>query len=287
MSSLRITNGAGWVSCKVPRLMLLALEDRGKQGLISRELRLFACACVRHIGEFIEDERSWQAVDLAERYADGNASQDELKAAYRAAELAERSIRQRIKKINSAAQVGVGDQDTEEWRLLSIDDWHPEGRMLNAALAAIRCADNRVITSNVDPESNYCGDWHIARAAALYAYMSSASRDSLESQEAAFLAQNDDYLMYEDGWQADLVRCVFGNPFRHIASDTLEMEPRVRDLAKSIYSLRAFHKMPVLGKELEISGCVDSSLVDHCNHDYIHARGCWALDMSRGLSRDY
>jgi len=85
--------------------MFLDFEDRGKQGLISRELRLFACTCCRHISNLITDERSWQAVNIAERYADGNASRDELKAAHDSVELAVESIQQRIKEINSAVQV--------------------------------------------------------------------------------------------------------------------------------------------------------------------------------------
>jgi hypothetical protein len=80
MNTMTISDEGGWVSCKAPRLMLRSLRDLGRQGLISRELRLFACACVRHIGELLEFEQSWQAVDAAERYADGDASQSELKA---------------------------------------------------------------------------------------------------------------------------------------------------------------------------------------------------------------
>jgi hypothetical protein len=54
MNSMTISDEGGWVSCKAPRLMLQSLKVPGRQGLISRELRLFACACVRHIGELLE-----------------------------------------------------------------------------------------------------------------------------------------------------------------------------------------------------------------------------------------
>ena len=285
MSPTSNKDETAWVSCQAPRILFLDFEDRGKQGLISRELRLFACACCRHVSKLIEDERCWQAVDVAERYADGNASRDELKAAYDSARLAVHSTRQRIKQINSAGQAGDGGQDTEGWRLFSIDDWHAEGSRLNAALAASLCADSKVITSNVNPELTHCGDWLIARAAALYAFKAGASRARLESSKAAFLADVDDYLMYEDDWQADLVRCLFRNPFRPIAADKLDLEPRIRDMAESIYSFRAFDRMPALGKELDIGGCVDPDLATHCVNAHVHARGCWALDMARGFKR--
>ncbi len=52
---------------------------------ISRELRLYACWCVRQVWDRLADERSMQAVVVAERYARGNASKKELIAARDAA----------------------------------------------------------------------------------------------------------------------------------------------------------------------------------------------------------
>jgi hypothetical protein len=56
-------------------------------------------------------------------------------------------------------------------------------------------------------------------------------------------------------------------------------------MAESIYRLRAFDRMPALGKELNISGCVDPDLVAHCASTPVHARGCWAIDVVRGIKR--
>ncbi len=288
MSSMknRNRNVAEWASCEIPRLMLLDFEERGNQGLISRELRLFACACCRHVVSLMTDERSSQAVDVAERYADGNASRDELDAAHAAASLAEHSIMQRIKQINAAAPASVGDQDTGEWRLYSIDDWNPEGRRLNAARAASNCARILVMSTPGNPELKYSGDWLVARAVAIYAHKAGSGRDRLASMEAAFLAQDPEYLTYEDHSQADLLRCIFRNPFRLVAAEKQEAGPGIRDMAESIYRHRGFDRMPVLGKELEISGRVGPDVVSHCTNANVHVRGCWALDIARGLKRD-
>ena len=57
-----------------------------KPGVFSdRDLRLFGCWCVRQVWHLLTDERSRKAVEIAELFADGKASQAELDAAWAAA----------------------------------------------------------------------------------------------------------------------------------------------------------------------------------------------------------
>jgi hypothetical protein len=51
-----------------------------------RKLRLFGCACYRRVAHLFPDEPGWHAVGLAERLADGGATQAEVDDALRAAE---------------------------------------------------------------------------------------------------------------------------------------------------------------------------------------------------------
>lgn len=67
-----------WLACNHPEVMLRFLEGRATD----RKLRLFACACCRHLlGKVTVNRRDRRAVDVAELFADGGASLDELQAA--------------------------------------------------------------------------------------------------------------------------------------------------------------------------------------------------------------
>ena len=57
----------------------------------AREMRLYAVWCARQVQSLMEDPRSVTALDVAERYANGAASDDELAAARNAARDAARS----------------------------------------------------------------------------------------------------------------------------------------------------------------------------------------------------
>jgi hypothetical protein len=80
---------AEWQSCADPRQMQQALRGRASE----RKLRLFAVACCHRLGPVLQDPRITAALDVAERHADGAATQADLEAALRGAALAQRAQR--------------------------------------------------------------------------------------------------------------------------------------------------------------------------------------------------
>ena len=80
-----------WLATSDPRAMVEAVRDNAPPEVAARrgwawnpsdrKLRLFACTCARHGWHQLHDVRSRRGVEIAERFADGEATPEELAGA--------------------------------------------------------------------------------------------------------------------------------------------------------------------------------------------------------------
>jgi hypothetical protein len=230
-----------WLSATHPRSMLEFL--RGKAS--DRKLRLFACACCRRTWNLLRDVRSQQAIEIAERYADGLAGEEELRAALGLALAAHQAIWNDSSRTAGLTREGLNNAELES----------------EAALAVWRTCK---------PSQAYVGSVTIAYAPLLPAAyaVGNSGAGGIASERAV---------------QASLLRDIFGSLlFRSVSlpADWLAWQDRtLRRMAQAIYDERAFDRLPVLADALEEAGCNDPDILGHCRQPGPHFRGCWVVDL--------
>jgi hypothetical protein len=82
--------------------------------------------------------------------------------------------------------------------------------------------------------------------------------------------------------QANLLRDVFGNPFRPVAFSAGWRTETVVGLARQMYDSRDFSALPILADALEDAGCENDEVLSHCRSGGAHVRGCWVVDLALG-----
>jgi hypothetical protein len=83
--------------------------------------------------------------------------------------------------------------------------------------------------------------------------------------------------------QADLVREIFGNPFKPVTFAKAWRTDTVLTLAHTMYESREFSAMPILADALQDAGCENEAVLAHCRDaKQVHVRGCWVVDLVLG-----
>src|SRR5262249_17339258 len=245
-------------------------------------------ACCRRIRHLLtrEDVRSCrEAIEVQERFADGQAAEAELSRAHN--------------RVNA---------DTADAAALA----HPGG----AASYAVCCADlalsyaveavtasEAVVAAQAAARSlAYAavarhGDITVAVSAASRGHQPRQGRigwDAAHAHERAVQAWDAAYARGRAG-QAELLRCVFGNPYRPLPSiDPVVLrwhDGLIPRLARAVYDERLLPsgtldntRLAVLADALEEAGVYDERLLAHCRSPGPHVRGCVAVDAILGKS---
>ena len=82
----------------------------------------------------------------------------------------------------------------------------------------------------------------------------------------------------------DLLRDIFGNPFRPVAFSPEWRTSTAVAIAGGMYEGRDFAAMPILADALQDAGCDHAAVLDHCRRPGTHVRGCWVVDLLLGKS---
>jgi hypothetical protein len=241
---------AEWLACGDPRPMVLHLgRDAGE-----RKLRYFAFACVRRLWDTVPAEPLRRAIEASERHADGLIDERELGAAITVANRARPNRHRVARAAYDAARYTPGPGSCGvHWDSVT---------MLLARAAADAAVRNVPPTaySYVEGGKVVTVEVHLGRARRKW----NARRDA------------------ESAAQCDLIREVFGNPFRPVVREDPWLTPAVRSLAQTIYDERRFDRLPELARALGEAGCTQTDVLAHCRDRRPHVRGCWLVDLLLG-----
>jgi hypothetical protein len=218
-----------WLTSTFSDEMLAFLRSKAN----GRKRRLLAVGCCRRVLDLMP-EGSSTVVEVAEKLADGQATEEERLAA-----------------------------QTSAWNA------RYQGNSLSSRPAG-DCAYWTVeAVSKFDAPTSWDND-----TAAWVAQTAAEPRAWVNGR------LDDDILLAEQKVIADLVRCIFGNPFHPVTVDPAWLI--VTNKARIIYDERSFDQMPDLADALEAAGCTDEEVLAHCRQSGDHVRGCWVVDLLLG-----
>lgn len=209
-----------------------------------RKLRLFACACYQRIGHVLPEPLARAALAVAERYADGLASAEELQQM-------ERSLSERLDALEPRWRASRG----------------AERAALHVTYAALALA-YQVCHPQAPKGAYYASSNAYLDTAAL------ANPGAAPSDPAFGACQR-----VEEQAQCELLRCIIGpTALRSLLVDPSWRTPPVLALARHAYDQRAFDLLPAVGAALSDAGCTDGEILSHCASPGPHVRGCFVLD---------
>jgi hypothetical protein len=243
---------AEWLACSDPPPMRGVLNGKAS----NRKMRLFAIACCRQIWQFLNGE-SRAAVEVMERYLEGQATLEELEDVHR----------------------HLSDEGLTN--LAAIQE-----QAFRAALAASA-------TGWTDPVRSVCGspdEIAVAYSAADYTSNATAWNDLRLGGGEGSIDRLDERLAvaYDAAYavQAALLKDIFGPLlFRSLSVDPGLLtwsDGTVVKLVQGIYDDRAFDHLPVLADALVDAGCDNADVLAHLRGPGPHVRGCWVLDLLLG-----
>lgn len=270
-------NEAEWLACTDPLEMLALPEARSSE----RKLRLFLIACSRRVWHLLSPAYG-RAVELAERFADGAASPEEL------VQTLKRANSRHNKAINQLRRARLAANLKGETFVVSLKTQAPF-EAFQAVFYA--CSEPGLLQAHYH---TFTGRYREGSYTVMRGADGAAQAVAYESTPDGESSINETALAAERLEQCRLLCDIIGNPFH-----TLTLSPAwlawndsiVLRLAQVAYdecilppgTLNKTH-LAVLADALEEAGCTDTEIIDHLRSPGPHVRGCFAVDLCLGLS---
>jgi hypothetical protein len=230
---------------------LLSWCADGECRISQRKLRLFAVACCRTIWPLLTERTSRQAVEVAERYADHQATLESLRAVRSVAEEARRACEPSAWESSAPREEAI--------------------RYCNHCLA--ECLTRENFTYHPMAQD-------VADTVNTLAIRGAVSSELWGTEEGDAVAEK---VGGERGAiECRLVREIFCNPLRPLSVAPAWQIPQVLAIARTAYEERRWQDLPLLADALEEAGCDENQILSHCRGCGPHVRGCWVVDLLLG-----
>jgi hypothetical protein len=258
---------AEWMVCS--NLLEMLTFQRGQ--VSRRKLRLLAAACCRRMWHLLNDVRCRTAIEVAERFADGTATEVDLLNANAQAEIVASLAYDRVFDAAIAEAQASADPHAGDWA----HGAHDCASSVSAHAHAVQFLTHRNPCPGLTADEVILA---LAHAASPLLFSEDCHPDF---QKRASLEHEEKVV------QVHLLRCIVGNPFRPSQPDPAWLvwkDGTITRLAQGIYTDRAFDRLPILADALEDAGCDNADILAHCRGPGPHVRGCWVLDLLLGKS---
>lgn len=184
--------------------------------------------------------------------------------------------------------------DADSRTAVEVAERYADGLVPKKALAAARSEAYRVVKAqrgrrgvNTGAYHAWCATRENLRAAIVSLAGGAAWTASYRRSPSGLLTASGEDVERHQAALADLVRDVFGNPFRKppaVSPTVLTWnDGAVVKMAQATYDGRGFNRLPILADALEDAGCDDRTILEHCRGSGRHVRGCWLVDAILGL----
>jgi hypothetical protein len=234
----------GWLVCDEPQTMLEFLRGKAR----GRKLRLFAGACCRRIWHLLAEGPGRRVVEMAERFADGRTTHEELLSAARAAarvvwEMADSDFDNTVtlascSATSAACHTAVGQAIGLEMAA--------SGAAYACVHASDECMPAREDTRRKEGQ-----------------HQAELLRDIFGPLLFRPVAVSPAWLAWNEGTVVRLAQVAYQE--RHLPAGTLDNA-----------------RLAVLADALEEAGCTDAEILGHLRGAGPHVRGCWVVDCLLG-----